>query len=252
MTSQKCVNLGCNKYYDDSYSGPEMECKYHSGTPIFHEGLKGYSCCKKRVTDFDEFMNIEGCTIGTHSSVVKVTEQIVPEASPENNSEASEQSKATKSGCLMPGKSAENVPAPLSEEELWDDKDYSPKIGDICKRRGCRYVYKSEEKDGECFYHKGNPVFHEGSKGWSCCSRKVLEFEEFVKISGCCKHQRSHRFTEAGLSLIELRKDWYQTLNTVIIAFYAKNVDKDKSKIKIRESGVSHAVYISYLPNYLG
>lgn len=31
-------------------------------------------------------------------------------------------------------------------------------------------------------------------KGWTCCSRKVLEFEEFLKIPGCKKGK--HRFTD--------------------------------------------------------
>jgi hypothetical protein len=29
--------------------------------PIFHEGSKGYSCCKRRVLEFDQFMTMEGC-----------------------------------------------------------------------------------------------------------------------------------------------------------------------------------------------
>lgn len=35
---------------------------HHPGAPIFHEGSKGYSCCKRRVLEFDEFMKIEGCS----------------------------------------------------------------------------------------------------------------------------------------------------------------------------------------------
>jgi len=35
---------------------------FHPGVPIFHEGSKGYTCCKRRVLEFDEFMRIEGCT----------------------------------------------------------------------------------------------------------------------------------------------------------------------------------------------
>jgi len=26
-----------------------------------HEGSKGYTCCKRRVLDFDDFMKMEGC-----------------------------------------------------------------------------------------------------------------------------------------------------------------------------------------------
>jgi hypothetical protein len=36
-------------------------------------------------------------------------------------------------------------------------------------------------------------VFHEGSKGWSCCKRRVLEFDQFLKIPGCTEKTR-HMF----------------------------------------------------------
>lgn len=34
--------------------------------PIFHEGSKGYLCCKRRVLDFDDFLNMPGCRYTTH------------------------------------------------------------------------------------------------------------------------------------------------------------------------------------------
>lgn len=42
-------------------------------------------------------------------------------------------------------------------------------------------------------HHPGNPVFHEGSKGWSCCKRRVLEFDEFLRIPGCTEKTK-HMF----------------------------------------------------------
>ena len=33
-------------------------CQFHPGVPVFHDALKGWSCCKKRSTDFTEFLNI--------------------------------------------------------------------------------------------------------------------------------------------------------------------------------------------------
>ena len=46
-------------------------------------------------------------------------------------------------------------------------------------------------------YHPGQPLFHEGSKGWTCCSKKVLEFDEFMKIEGC-KQKSKHLFVGSG------------------------------------------------------
>ena len=40
------------------------ECQYHPGVPIFHEGLKFWSCCQRKTTDFQAFLNQVGCTIG--------------------------------------------------------------------------------------------------------------------------------------------------------------------------------------------
>lgn len=33
-------------------------CRHHSGEPVFHDAYKGWSCCKKKCTDFTEFLNI--------------------------------------------------------------------------------------------------------------------------------------------------------------------------------------------------
>ena len=67
-----CTNKGCGQDYSD---GP---CSYHSGVPVFHEGLKGWSCCSKKTVDFDEFLQIKGCTLGKHSTE-KPRQDPVPE-----------------------------------------------------------------------------------------------------------------------------------------------------------------------------
>uniref|UniRef100_A0A336MXP2 CSON008807 protein n=1 Tax=Culicoides sonorensis TaxID=179676 RepID=A0A336MXP2_CULSO len=63
-----CTNSGCNK----AYEGPETnntDCIYHPGVPIFHEGMKYWSCCQKKTSDFTAFMNQAGCDIGQHKWV---------------------------------------------------------------------------------------------------------------------------------------------------------------------------------------
>lgn len=60
-----CKNGGCS----NSYEGPETNqaiCTYHPGCPIFHEGLKFWSCCQRRTTDFNAFLSQPGCTTGMH------------------------------------------------------------------------------------------------------------------------------------------------------------------------------------------
>lgn len=58
-----------------------------------------------------------------------------------------------------------------------------------CNHKGCGKEYNPAENGPEaCTYHPGGPIFHEGSKSWSCCNqvnKPVLEFDEFMKIPGC-------------------------------------------------------------------
>lgn len=60
-----CKNGGCTK----TYTGPESsleDCVFHPGVPIFHEGMKYWSCCQRKTSDFTAFMNQEGCDRGRH------------------------------------------------------------------------------------------------------------------------------------------------------------------------------------------
>lgn len=77
------------------------------------------------------------------------------------------------------------------------------------------------------------PIFHEGSKGYLCCKRRVLEFDDFLKIPGCTKGK--HLFVGPKPSgkeeLVEARVDHYQTPTEVFVSVYAKGVDKATSKV---------------------
>lgn len=67
-----------------------------------------------------------------------------------------------------------------------------------CKRKGCGATHDGGNREGEsCVHHPGAPIFHEGSKGWSCCKRRVLEFDQFMNIEGCNTKDR-HRFVGSG------------------------------------------------------
>lgn len=50
-----CQNKGCGKYFDQD---SEDDCFFHPGGPVFHDALKGWSCCPKRVTDFEAFLKV--------------------------------------------------------------------------------------------------------------------------------------------------------------------------------------------------
>ena len=149
------------------------------------------------------------------------------------------------SSIFAPSSSAAAAPAKAStqpasaalpkEEDVNDPADATVAAGAPCKRPWCKHTYGGADDKSECVFHSGEPVFHEGSKGWSCCNRKVLEFDEFLKIKGC-KTGR-HRYTEAITAAtpapkkVEVRIDWYQTQTHVIVSFFAKKVNKQASKI---------------------
>ncbi|KAK0442949.1 chord-domain-containing protein [Armillaria borealis] len=129
-------------------------------------------------------------------------------------------------------------PPPAIEEE--DDLSIPVAVGTKCLRKGCGKLFVSDELnrlgDGEgtvCVYHPSPPIFREGSKGYLCCKRRVLEFDEFLKIEGCKTGRHVFAVKAApGPTQTECRIEHYQTLDKVHVSIYAKKADKDKTSIK--------------------
>lgn len=68
---QSCKNNSCKA----TYKGPDSDnevCSHHPGSPIFHEGMKYWSCCQKKTTDFAVFLDQPGCSQGSHVWIKKV------------------------------------------------------------------------------------------------------------------------------------------------------------------------------------
>uniref|UniRef100_A0A2K5N8T0 Cysteine and histidine-rich domain-containing protein 1 n=1 Tax=Cercocebus atys TaxID=9531 RepID=A0A2K5N8T0_CERAT len=73
-----CKNGGCSKTYRGLESLEEV-CVYHSGVPIFHEGMKYWSCCRRKTSDFNTFLAQKGCTTGKHMwAKMDAGENVVP------------------------------------------------------------------------------------------------------------------------------------------------------------------------------
>jgi hypothetical protein len=102
------------------------------------------------------------------------------------------------------------------EESDSDDAALEIPDGRTCRRKACGKQYvKGSTRDGEkCVHHPGVPIFHEGSKGYTCCKRKVLEFDEFMKIEGC-KTKDKHLFVGSGKTKGGLKKGGEEILDTV-------------------------------------
>ncbi|VDL59250.1 unnamed protein product [Hymenolepis diminuta] len=63
---KNCHNSGCKAVYHGIDSDTET-CFYHPGVPVFHEGCKYWSCCQRKTTEFEAFLDQPGCTSGRHS-----------------------------------------------------------------------------------------------------------------------------------------------------------------------------------------
>ncbi len=142
-------------------------------------------------------MTIEPCTEGKHSTTdlpPKIEKKEVEPSLVETTNIPPPPPRAP----ISAPQSAPTPPPPLAES---DDDDESIEIldGRVCRRKACGVSYqKGSSREGEqCVHHPGVPIFHEGSKGYTCCKRRVLEFDQFMKIEGC-KTKNRHLFVGSG------------------------------------------------------
>ncbi|KAJ2761627.1 hypothetical protein IWQ57_005997, partial [Coemansia nantahalensis] len=183
-----CTHSGCGQSFEDG-ANDAMACQFHTGKPEFHEGLKGWTCCKPRVLSFDEFMEIKGCQLGPHSSEprhkddpFKADLTKYDDVLPEPELAAT----AAATAAVVPV-----APKAPAEEPLDNDPaDAVVPVGAACKRNGCSAAYESDAASRgpeQCVFHPGRAVFHEGTKGWTCCKPRATDFDEFMRIAGCAR-----------------------------------------------------------------
>lgn len=146
-------------------------------------------------------MEIPPCTEGQHSTTDKPPE-LEKKAAAETDSELA--AKIESLNASVPERkpvAPQHVPTPPPPQAESEDDDPSLEIpdGKACRRRGCKAEYsKGASREGEsCVFHPGVPIFHEGSKGYSCCKRRVMEFDQFMKLEGCATKDR-HMFIGSG------------------------------------------------------
>ncbi|KAM6144103.1 integrin beta-1-binding protein 2 [Erethizon dorsatum] len=232
-----CHNKGCGQQFDPNTNLPDS-CCYHPGVPIFHDALKGWSCCQKRTVDFSEFLNIKGCTVGPHCA------EKLPEA-PQSEGPATSSLQEQKPLNTIP-KSAETLRRERPKSELplkllplnishvlemaleQKELDQEPgagidssliQTGSSCQNPGCDAVYQGTESDATpCTYHPGAPQFHEGMKSWSCCGIQTLDFGAFLAQPGC----RVGRHDWVKQLPASCRHDWHQTDSLVVMTVYGQ------------------------------
>lgn len=151
-------------------------------------------------------MSIEPCTEGKHSTT-DLPPKVEKKAPEQIDLQEPQTPAPAPRGPVTVGQAASTPPPPEPESED-DDPTLEIPDGRTCKRRGCGAAYeKSKARGGDekCVHHPGAPLFHEGSKGYTCCKRRVLEFDQFLKIEGC-KTKGRHLFVGSGKEEAEKAK----------------------------------------------
>lgn len=145
-------------------------------------------------------MDIPPCTEGKHSTTDKPPEIEAKTQAPDSGllQKLEKLEPVPGRAPIAAPKSVATPPPPPPESED-DDPSLEIPDGRMCRRKGCGQSYKAgSTRDGEkCIFHPGAPIFHEGSKGYLCCKRRVLEFDQFLKIEGC-KTKERHLFVGSG------------------------------------------------------
>ncbi|XP_011505304.1 PREDICTED: cysteine and histidine-rich domain-containing protein [Ceratosolen solmsi marchali] len=240
-----CYNRGCGQTFNEN-NNKEDSCQHHPGHPVFHDAYKGWSCCKKKSTDFSEFLNIKGCTKSQHSNVkppevpksinntLKTNEVVQYSCKPLNNSiqrPSFDSPQLTLKPTVTPIL-LEQIKNLTVSNDIKKDEDLII-IGQSCKHNCCKGIYEgSKSNDEVCIYHPGVPVFHEGIKYWSCCKKKTTDFTVFLEQPGCLNG--NHMWIQKDEEkTAKCRIDWYQTSSDVIVSIFAKKYDPNTSCVKL-------------------
>lgn len=161
-------------------------------------------------------MSIEPCTTGKHSTTDLPPAVEKPAHDPSTTATLSQTPVAAPRVPVAVPTTA--TPAPAAAE-VSDSDDASLEIPDgrVCRRKACGTAYTkgSNREDEKCVYHPGAPIFHEGSKGYLCCKRRVLEFDEFMRIEGC-KTKTRHLFIGSGKKEKKGEEEILETVRYVI------------------------------------
>ncbi|XP_068037651.1 cysteine and histidine-rich domain-containing protein 1 [Anomalospiza imberbis] len=266
-----CYNRGCGQRFDPE-NNTEGSCTYHPGVPVFHDALKGWSCCKRRTTDFSDFLSIVGCTKGLHNSE-KPPEPVKPKVkTTSERKELAELKPKFQEHIIQAPKPLETIKRPSPDEPMTnlqlkvsaslkqaldklklssenegrkDEDSDEIRIGTACKNAGCSKTYEGPHSTEEvCIYHSGVPIFHEGMKYWSCCKRKTSDFNTFLAQEGCTRGTHVWTKKDTGTKVVPCRHDWHQTGGEVTVSVYAKNSVPDLSYVEANSTMVNiHIVF---------
>ncbi|NXD72946.1 CHRD1 protein, partial [Eolophus roseicapillus] len=226
----------------------------------------GWSCCKRRTTDFSDFLSIVGCTKGLHNSE-KPPEPVKPEVkTTSERKELAELKPKFQEHIIQAPKPLETIKRPSPDEPMTNlqlkvsaslkqaldklklsSENEEKKGKDIVTLSWCVMLmtYEGPQSTEEvCIYHCGVPIFHEGMKYWSCCKRKTSDFNTFLAQEGCTTGTHVWTKKDEGKKVVPCRHDWHQTGGEVTISVYAKNSVPDLSYVEANSTMLNiHIVF---------
>uniref|UniRef100_A0A6B2EJ61 Putative zn2+-binding protein melusin/rar1 n=1 Tax=Phlebotomus kandelakii TaxID=1109342 RepID=A0A6B2EJ61_9DIPT len=242
-----CYNRGCGQSFDPA-KNEDDSCLYHPGVPFFHDAYKGWSCCKKKSVCFTEFLNIKGCTQGKHSNEkppepekpdkkeeceVEPVQVIRPPIKASTLKRPDFEAPLVGLEATVASSLKQQIDALAPAEAPEKVSSTAVAVGTTCKNRGCNGTYEGpESNESDCIHHPGVPVFHEGLKYWSCCTKRTSDFSAFLAQVGCSIGR--HKWTtDEDKATVKCRYDWHQTASNVVVAVYAKMYDYATSYVKL-------------------
>lgn len=177
----RCTNFGCGIFFDPN-DNKDKTCHYHSKGPVFHDLAKYWACCpQKKGYDWEQFQKIPTCQVGKHCAVRKSCS-----LEQETSTTALPMAPAAEKPSFLPA-----VPSAMETNHVQVLNETPSQIVDgkaKCRNYGCHQEFVvAENHSMACTYHKSVPVIRDIKKFWKCCPDKVCyEFDDFVKITGCC------------------------------------------------------------------
>lgn len=265
----QCYNKGCGQKFKEEENSDDV-CRHHPGNPVFHDALKGWSCCPKKCTDFTDFLNIPGCTTGRHNPVkppepakntekpLKVGEEIIVKPPPPLEKVIAERPPEDLPYVPLKTKVSSSLRNLLARLKVQDEEEKAKegaeekeaaensgevKVGTTCKNKGCTNTYQGQDSNfTQCLHHPGVPIFHEGYKFWTCCQRRTSDFNEFLRQEGCTSGD--HVWIETEKNAVSCRYDWHQTGSSVVVSIFTKGCVPERCLFEANPTSVR--VFVCY------
>ncbi|CAG2057053.1 unnamed protein product, partial [Timema podura] len=243
-------------------------CTFHPGIPFFHDAYKGWTCCKKKCTDFTEFLNIRvslyifanfllqkiwafesqikgflqstGCTKSFHSNI-KPPE---PEKPVVDKTEADKVIEVKAPRVPL----AQSLERPAFTTPLVQLK---PEVSSVLAEQVKALVKPSQNNQRETLADLEIPLGTNcknnsckttyegpGSNTGECRHHPGYPvFHEGLKYWTCCQKRttdfNTHRFVQSTDQQVNLRFDWHQTAGFVVVSVYGKKYDPHSSTVEL-------------------